>query len=276
MEKDTLYPAEFAQLYGISKDTLLYYDKIGLFRPQVRAENGYRLYSLDQIHSFDLILMLRAVHVPLEKIKQCLKAYEPEQVNFLLEEQAVLLTQQITELENLRRRMLATAKKIQYAMNAEYDIPHMAYLPEAHFAAFETTPDMLVDRLKRISYVRQQLQYCQLHGLPYDFLRSGVIKKEHLEAGQFDKDYYCVRTETPPDDIIHITRPAGLYALIEHKGSYDTLNDAYHRLKGYIAAQNSRIAGNAYELEILGYAAVRSPEDYVVQIAIQIEEPLDP
>lgn len=49
MEKDTLYPAEFAQLYGISKDTLLYYDKIALFRPQVRSENGYRLNSLDQI-----------------------------------------------------------------------------------------------------------------------------------------------------------------------------------------------------------------------------------
>ena len=33
---------EFARYFGIKKDTLLYYDKIGLFSPAGVRPNGYR------------------------------------------------------------------------------------------------------------------------------------------------------------------------------------------------------------------------------------------
>ena len=36
---------EFAKLVGVTKHTLFYYDKIGLFSPEIKLENGYRFYS---------------------------------------------------------------------------------------------------------------------------------------------------------------------------------------------------------------------------------------
>ena len=50
---------EFAKLVGVTKHTLFYYDKIGLFSPEIKLENGYRFYSFDQLDVFDVIQTLR-------------------------------------------------------------------------------------------------------------------------------------------------------------------------------------------------------------------------
>ena len=60
---------EFAKLVGVTKHTLFYYDKIGLFSPEIKLENGYRFYSFDQLDVFDVIQTLRELDVSLEEIK---------------------------------------------------------------------------------------------------------------------------------------------------------------------------------------------------------------
>ncbi|WP_418657894.1 MerR family DNA-binding transcriptional regulator, partial [Clostridioides difficile] len=37
---------EFAKLCGISKQTLIFYDKIGIFPPEYKDKNNYRYYSV--------------------------------------------------------------------------------------------------------------------------------------------------------------------------------------------------------------------------------------
>ena len=47
--------SEMASLFNVSRQTLIYYDKIGLFKPAVVNEKGYRFYSPTQIpHASDL------------------------------------------------------------------------------------------------------------------------------------------------------------------------------------------------------------------------------
>ena len=43
---------EFAQLFGISKQTLFYYEKNNIFSPELIETNGYRYYSLEQYFIF--------------------------------------------------------------------------------------------------------------------------------------------------------------------------------------------------------------------------------
>lgn len=40
---------EVNKIYGVSLDTLRYYDKIGLLKPIVDPNNSYRYYSLDHL-----------------------------------------------------------------------------------------------------------------------------------------------------------------------------------------------------------------------------------
>ena len=50
---------EFARLCGVKKDTLFHYDAIGILRPDIVRENGYRYYSINQFFIFDIISMLK-------------------------------------------------------------------------------------------------------------------------------------------------------------------------------------------------------------------------
>lgn len=61
--------SEMASLFNVSRQTLIYYDKIGLFKPAVVNEKGYRFYSPTQIPgSCALICMLRDLGLELDEM----------------------------------------------------------------------------------------------------------------------------------------------------------------------------------------------------------------
>ena len=56
---------ELSKYQNISKQTLIFYDKIGLFRPAyVDPNNGYRYYSSAQIDRLDTILIMKRSDFP--------------------------------------------------------------------------------------------------------------------------------------------------------------------------------------------------------------------
>ena len=56
-------PQEFARLFHIDKQTLIYYDNQGIFSPAFRSEKGYRYYETAQILPFAELLSLRNLHI---------------------------------------------------------------------------------------------------------------------------------------------------------------------------------------------------------------------
>jgi len=56
--------SEFAALCGLSRDTLLHYDRIGILKPAFVAPSGYRYYTLSQFTTVDLIAVLKASGTP--------------------------------------------------------------------------------------------------------------------------------------------------------------------------------------------------------------------
>ena len=60
--------SEMASIFGISRQTLIYYDKIGLFKPAKVNEKGYRLYAPTQIPYLRLICLLANLGLSLDEI----------------------------------------------------------------------------------------------------------------------------------------------------------------------------------------------------------------
>ncbi len=58
----TFTTGKFAKRFEVKKDTLLYYDKIGLFKPAGKSENGYRYYTIPQFDIFWVIQSLRELN----------------------------------------------------------------------------------------------------------------------------------------------------------------------------------------------------------------------
>lgn len=65
---------EVSELAGVSIRTLQYYDNIGLLRPAVRTEAGYRLYGDDDLARLQQILLFRELEFPLKEIKRIVEA----------------------------------------------------------------------------------------------------------------------------------------------------------------------------------------------------------
>lgn len=72
MKIDQIYytPQQLASFFSIKKDTLLYYDRIGLFSPDVRNKNGYRYYTVAKLNELDSILTMRDLGLSINAIRK--------------------------------------------------------------------------------------------------------------------------------------------------------------------------------------------------------------
>ena len=51
-----------AKRFGLSRSTLLYYDSIGLLKPEVRGEGEYRRYGKDAIKRLEMVCLYQRWH----------------------------------------------------------------------------------------------------------------------------------------------------------------------------------------------------------------------
>jgi len=67
-----LLVTELARHFGLSRSTLLYYDRIGLLTPSGRSEAGYRLYSPEDRDRLATICSFRQAGLTIEDIRRVL------------------------------------------------------------------------------------------------------------------------------------------------------------------------------------------------------------
>ncbi|WP_100642489.1 MerR family transcriptional regulator [Alteromonas facilis] len=96
--------SDVAKLSGIAKDTLRYYEKIGLITPPVRRNNGYRDYAETTLEELRFIKMAQSVGFTLQEIKPAIpfvKAPKPgcPLLTDAIVQQLNRIDQKIAELE---------------------------------------------------------------------------------------------------------------------------------------------------------------------------------
>lgn len=74
---------EFARMFGLSRSTLLYYDRIGIMIPSGRSEAGYRLYSTRDKDRMATIQSFRQAGLTIEDIGRVLSREEGDQGEIL-------------------------------------------------------------------------------------------------------------------------------------------------------------------------------------------------
>ena len=81
--------------YGLSRSTLLYYDRLKLVRPTYRTSAGYRLYSVEDEKRLEQICRYRQTGLSLAAIKRLLDDEAPSHTRL-----SVALHQRLTELNH--------------------------------------------------------------------------------------------------------------------------------------------------------------------------------
>ncbi len=72
-----------ARLFGLSRSTLLYYDRVGLLSPSVRTRAGYRLYTEEDTRRLERICTLRRTTLSLEDIRAIISSEDAPAAAFL-------------------------------------------------------------------------------------------------------------------------------------------------------------------------------------------------
>lgn len=91
---------QLADLAGVSRRTLHYYDEIGLLTPSQKAENGYRYYDDEAVLRLQQILFFRELGLSLEEIRTAVDAPDFDVVQSLQSHRQALV-QKAERLDSL-------------------------------------------------------------------------------------------------------------------------------------------------------------------------------
>ncbi len=103
---------QLSDLAGITPRTLHYYDEIGLLKPSVVGDNGYRYYGDDSLLRLQQIMLFREMEVPLERIKDLMGRHDFDIVD-ALENHRDVLGKRIVQLERLIQTVNGTIQHIK-------------------------------------------------------------------------------------------------------------------------------------------------------------------
>jgi len=96
----------FARQFGLSRATLLYYDKIGLLSPKTTNQAGYRLYGVDEEKRMERVCLYRQAGLSLEDIKSLLDQNCDTALHQALEDQLRQTSQQLAALKARQRLIM--------------------------------------------------------------------------------------------------------------------------------------------------------------------------
>lgn len=111
---------QVSNLYGISLDTLRYYDRKDLLKPIVNEQNGYRYYSLEHLDILEMILVGKYLEIPLEQMKEKIDSESIDGYLAMMEQQNQFIEEKLTVLTKLKQytsEMTDMLKNIQNFSN---------------------------------------------------------------------------------------------------------------------------------------------------------------
>ncbi|NIP18036.1 MAG: MerR family transcriptional regulator [Xanthomonadales bacterium] len=98
--------SKLGRKFGLSRATILYYEKEGLLEPAVRAANGYRYYGEEEIERLRRITGYRSYGVPVSDIRELLQRESNAEIERVLRKRFDKLEQEIGVLREQQRALV--------------------------------------------------------------------------------------------------------------------------------------------------------------------------
>ncbi len=258
--KNLLTIGEFARYSGISRYTLIFYDKKDLLKPLKREENDYRLYGIEQLQIAYVITSLRKLDMPLEEIKNFLNNRTPELAVDTFSTQLDLIDQKIENLLQQRYSLQQYQNKLLEYHTSNLDTFDFVTLEEEPLLFNEESSNQLVTLS---DYFTQQLEkhhsYQNHVGKLYDATQLFLYKS-------YVPKHFYVHTNTGTNQ-----RPAGNYLrYITHSNGHD-LPPIYQKIHNYIDTHHLDIGTNVYEDFLIDEVSEKRTSNFVVRILVEMK-----
>lgn len=259
---------QFAKLCSVNKKTLFHYDSIGLFKPEITDNNGYRYYSPKQLDVFNVITELKEIGMPLSDIKYFIDNRSPELVIDLFKMKIDKIKE---EIENLNRiqKILETKIEINKKGLNIYEEINIEEQPEEYL--------VLSEKIKETSYeydldtFSEHCTYCLENKINIGYPVGSIMNKDSMIRRKYVYTNFFTRVEKGSDSNI-IVKKAGLYLVGYIKGYYDKSFLLYDKMMNYAEENNIKIIGDGYEEALIDEISSNERNNYVLKISIPIDK----
>lgn len=185
-EKEYLTLGEVAEILGINKTTLRYYNREGLISFERDEENNYRYYHKNQIENFKVILNLRKVGFSIEKIKEIKQ--------FIIEKKYDLILKRVNKrLDEYAEEMKEIQKNIEIL---EENKKFMEYLNEIS----EVDPEFLSANKETKSFLRKEEEIFTIKNIDGKLYGTLCVGKNFSDKIAVEKLYKYIEDKGYLDD----------------------------------------------------------------------------
>lgn len=259
---------EMARLFGINAKTLRFYDETGIVKPEyVDPDSGYRYYSTQQFERLNTIKYLRALDMPLEKIRRFFENRDIDQMIGILKEQQLEVLRRQIELERIRHKIDERLKQLDDAVHTVYDQVEEVYLPERKIAMLRTGIPATDD----LEYpIRQLEREARLEAAIFLGKVGVSIASENLTQHRFD-EFSSIFVVLEPEDSYDgkvETIPAGHYLTLRYCGTHTQSAGYYGKLLSYLEENQYRLNGSSVEITLVDAGITDDLSQYVTELQL--------
>lgn len=261
---------EFAKICKVNKQTLIYYDQIGLLSPIFKDDNGYRYYSIAQYDLFSVIELLKTLGMSLKGIQNYLAEQSPNAFLTLMRQQQQIVAQKRKELELIEGMIKVKIGSLEEAANIDFSEITIERYPEATFYLSRNIENVTEEQfVQAVADFIDELDRSQLDtGHPI----GGMTRREQVLAGNYT-NYSHLYMEQPSPRAGHpyFKAIAGDCLVGYHIGTTETLPKTYERLFKVMMERGYKLGQYVYEEYIYDAIVKKREEDYVTKIMLEIE-----
>ncbi|WP_312093285.1 MerR family transcriptional regulator [Aminipila sp.] len=267
--KDKFLIGELSKLFNISTDTLRYYDKIDLVKPEYDENNDYRYYSIRNFFKLSRILFLKNLDISLGEIKKYMGNKNTNNLLCLLKKKEEEIDVKINRLVNLKKKIQT---KLELLENIEGELEQIIIkkIPQRIGEFID------MNNVESDYEIKQTLKRNENYLKISSWLIEGQIytslSKENMDKGIFNKFRYFI--EIVPIDSEFCKQltviPENEYACVAFLGPYRDMGKHYQLLIQWIEENGYQIAGDSIEKNIVDYDFSDSENEYISEIQIPI------
>ncbi|MFE8701508.1 MerR family transcriptional regulator [Cytobacillus sp. FJAT-54145] len=267
-EKKYLTTGEFAKLCKVNKQTLFYYDQIGLLSPVMKNEKGYRLYSIHQIELFFVIDLLKDIGMSLNDIQQYMQNKSPENFLTLMYQKREEIKKKRQEIEAKEKMIEAKIALMEEAQHLDFQTVTLKNLPEA--ALYLSRNIENVSNEEFVEVVSDFINELNVHHLDTGYPIGVITKREHVLKGEYSNySYLYIEQPTPKAGHPYFTAVKGVFLIGYHVGDEKTIHNTYKRLLSEMERRNMVLGDYVYEEYIYDTVVKDNKEHYVTKIMLQ-------
>ena len=260
---------EFAKLCKVNKQTLFYYDQIGLLSPVFKNEKGYRFYSIHQIELFYVIDLLKDLGMSLHDIQQYTQNKSPESFLTLMYQQKEEIVKKRQEIQMKEKLIETKITLMEEASQLNFHEITLEHMPEATLYLSRNIENINNEEfVEVISEFISELNELQLDtGYPI-----GVItKREQILKGEFSKySYLYIEQPQPKEGHPYFQAVKGDFLIGYHIGDEKTIHHTYKRLISEMDRLDLALGDYVFEEYIYDTLVKNKKEHYVTKIMIEV------